>query len=159
MIIKFALGNNAYEVFPNVSKYKYKERIWLPKVGWNVAIINKDGSQSLDRFTLCDLTQTVRAEGDPELSYDQVAFDPRNPAYLYEFILKDKDCAFENSHRGRIVGDEEGVVCHVITHERPHQVRYNLVTFWHEEREYFILSSMPVYICNDAGKTTEMLRL
>lgn len=153
MIIKFALGCSSFKLFENSTNIFYEKEIWLPKEIWEVTHTRKEVDGDITMLILSDQSECIDEEGFGSVK-EKILFNPKHSEHLRIFV---------NTLGG-------GYVCHVdrkpeaessyslIGHERVHQVKYNFIKFIQDGCEYNILSSFPVYICNNEGKTVETLR-
>ena len=90
----------------------------------------------------------------------EVDFNPKNPEHLQLFLREfHPSCISSTSSNIEVsLKDNTERIFQFMGHENVHQVRYNFVKFIENGHEYNVLSSFPIYICNDEGKTVESLK-
>lgn len=159
MIIKFALEDRAFRIFDNATQVVYKRDIWpLPETVTTIFTTNSEGKENHSHTLISaeSLEQTTPAEGDPPRRFETERLNLKYPYHLslvmYELLagLRQGEPYLYNQECVDML-----CFCHS---ERANQCRYSAIEFFVDEKPYQVLTSFPVYLCNDDGKTIEVLR-
>ena len=153
MIIKFALGRSSFKLFENSTNIFYKKEIWLPKNIWEITRSQRETEGEIITLTLDDPSECVDEEGFCSVK-KKILFNPKHPEHLRVFV---STIGYDYIYHVDSKPEAESSYG-LIGHELFHQVRYNFIKFIQDGCEYNMLSSFPIYICNNEGKTVETLR-
>jgi len=160
MIIKFALGNSAFKLFENAIVINYKTCFFIPEtVNECIDEYKGDGIKGSYRIVWDDEVPIIK-KNNPKTKFKVIKFNPKDPYHLNKFC-GDTFCDtghYEAYEHGDINKEIDGVKYWFIAHKNFSQVRYNLIRFIQDKIEYNVLSSYPIYLCNENGKTIETLR-